>query len=72
MSQWQDNGEILEKESNDIDTGLLSLTYCHNAGIIPLMMSRLLHQIVCCSKCLMYATAKACVKHRQCLLYMLL
>lgn len=31
-----------------IDSGLVRLTYCHSAGIIPLVMSCLPHEIVCC------------------------
>lgn len=41
--------QIVLNEAIGIDSGLLCLTYCHSVGIIPLVMSCLPHEIVCCS-----------------------
>lgn len=47
--QRVDNKEILLNGLVAIDSGLLCLTYCHRVGIIPLVMSCLPREIVCCS-----------------------
>lgn len=39
---------ILLSEPIGIDLGLLRLTYCHRDGIIPLVMSCLPRETVCC------------------------
>lgn len=40
--------QIPLNEPIGIDSGVLRLTYCHTVGIIPLVMSCLPHEIVCC------------------------